>query len=195
MLPLQQSPQSPKILPANTQPHPGLPNSFLLLIFCNEIPPGTSGPPISHMLHPVSPHGSHITSYLPTCCNCKFPQPLCSPPPAASQPRRISPEPVPPEPGPATPIQSPNPTIQSWSPATHHSPWSQTLLPAPYLTARGSDASPPLPAHPPAAFCACASSYFPWQSPIRRIACPSTCPASRGMLGLVGPWVQRPRPS
>lgn len=75
-------------------------------------------------------------------------------------------------------------------------PGRRPSFPPPYLTARGSDANPPLPTHPPAALlrmrhCALPTSAGQFAGrPVHHRA-----PPPRGMLGLVGPQAQRSRPS
>lgn len=177
-----------EILPTNPQPISSMPPKFLSLSDILHPDPSRDfrSPHLAHASHRLSARPPHYLIppemlQLQISSAPLLPSPSCiSAPPNRS---RARPSPT----SPATPIQSPNPAIQSWSPATHHRPCSQTLVPSPYLTARGSDASPPLPAHPPAALCACASAHFPRRPPIRRTTCPSPCPAFPRHAGVCRP--------
>lgn len=90
--------------------------------FCTPDPSRAfRSPPISQMLHTVSPQGPHITSYLPRCCTANLLRAPRSPPGAASPPSSSVPSaacPSPPHPhphlGPAPQIRSPDPAIWAW---------------------------------------------------------------------------------
>lgn len=158
----------PEIL--HPKPHQASPIPSYFRDSAPLVPPGPSDPLPSPRCCTRLSSGPHITSYLPRCCTAtllrvprspprphflRAPQPRLGPPPLRACPR-AAPPPPPPRSHSSDPVPQTLPFWRGPAAARRHSPprrssatardsglgpGSPTVHPAPYLTARGSDAS------------------------------------------------------
>lgn len=153
MPPTPQTPSAPTFPRISSR----LPSSFTFLKFCTQILWGPQTPSHHPDAAPVCLRGPHITSYLlrPRRCDCEssqnhsLPSPSCISCDSRPNPSRACSSK--PHPHPVLPLGSIPQTLPlgRGSPPSRSNtardsgcgPWSPALLPAPYLTARGSNAS------------------------------------------------------